>query len=184
MKKRELEIINFLYLTEEKYNKIREYRNQEYIREISFNTSIISEEDHKKYKKLLEKKDIYFAYLIINNGFDYGVITLEKLSEDNWYIGDYLVNEDYKYEGGGIVNRFCINYLCNNLNIKFVRAKQHEENTRGNRGGGVFTIEHISQEDGFNEFLAEVPDFNHPTILETKARKMFDKIYKIETINL
>lgn len=184
MKKRILRIINFLYLSNEKYSKIREYRNQDYIRKMSLNSNIILEKEHQNYKKLLQEKQNHFAFLVTSDDKDYGVITLKK-DEDNVYtIGDYLVNEVYQYEGGGVANRFCINYLCNKLEIKYVRAKQHKSNTRGNRGGGVFTVEHINSDDIFNEYLAEVPNFNDEKVLNTKARKVFDKLYIIEEVKL
>lgn len=184
MKTRKLRIINFLYLDDKKYKQIREYRNQKYIREVSLNQNKITVEEHQSYKILLNQQDIYFAYLILCDERDYGVITFKKIDNNTCYIGDYLVKEKYKYEGGGIVNRFCINYLCNKINIKYIRAKQFLNNTRGNRGGGVFTIEHISSNNGYNEYLSEVPKFYEEKNLATKARKMFDKIYKITEIIL
>ena len=80
MKKREIKIINFLNLSEEKYMNILEYRNQEYIRNVSLNTNYISIEDHKKYFELLVKKDNYFAFLITNDNKDYSVINLKKIN--------------------------------------------------------------------------------------------------------
>lgn len=184
MKKRKLKILNFLCLTDEKYNKIREYRNQEYIRNVSLNKDIISKSEHQDYKKLLEKKENYFAYLILNDEKDYGVISFTKIGEDICTLGDYLVNDDYKYEGGGVVNRFCINYLANRLGFNYVRAMQHINNTRGNRGGGVLTIKSLGTKDNFQEYLAEIPNFNDERIKNTKARAMFDKLYEIKELNL
>lgn len=184
MKKRDLKIINFLYLSDEKLKKIREYRNQEYVRDVSISKNIISENEHKNYLTLLEKKDKYFAFLVLNEEKDYGVITFNKIDDKIYYIGDYLVKEEYKFEGGGIANRFCINILCNRLNIKFLKAKQQIDNTRGNRGGGVFTLEHTSCKDGFNEYLVEVPSFDDERISNTKAKKMFDKLYTIKEVKI
>ncbi|WP_164468946.1 hypothetical protein [Aliarcobacter cryaerophilus] len=106
MKKRELKIINFLHLNEEEYAKILEYRNQEYIRKVSISQDIISEEEHKNYLEQLKKEDEYFAFIIKNDDKDYGVISLKKLSEDTYNIGDYLVKEDYKFEGEGLLISF------------------------------------------------------------------------------
>ncbi|UXC29330.1 hypothetical protein N3114_11845 [Aliarcobacter butzleri] len=180
MKKKEIKIINFLYLDEEEYNKILEYRNQEYIRKVSTNQDIISQEEHKNYLGLLRKKEKYFAFLIRNNDRDYGVISLKKITDDTYYIGDYLVNEDYKFEGGGVVNRFCILYICNKLNIKYITYDIKYINTRAFRAGSIAKIINYTEDyESFNE-TAEVLDFLDKDILNSKPRKLFDKLYEIK----
>lgn len=180
MRRRELSIINFLYLEEEKYNKIREYRNQQYIVNVSSNTNLITEEEHHNYFKLLKEKDTYFAFLIRRNNEDYGVVTLKKITDDTYYIGDYLVKEEYKFEGGGVVNRICISYLANKLNIKYFKTMQYKGNLRGNRSGGVKTIEIVSLQDGFNEITSIVDYYYDKNIVDSKPRKLFDKLYVIK----
>ncbi len=186
MKKRKLKIINFLYLDDEKYNKIREYRNQEYIRKVSLDDRIITKEEHQNYKKLLEKKDKYFAYLITCDDEDYAVITFKKLDDDTYNIGEYLVKEEYKYEGGGVVNRYCILLLCNKLDIKLVRFQILWYNSRGFKAGNVSKIKEstYNQNNGFIEGLLEMLDFNDKEVVESKARKLFDKMYEIIEVKL
>ena len=181
MKKREIKIVNFLYLDEKKYNKILEYRNQEYIRKVSINENIISKKEHKDYLELLKKKDKYFSFLITINKKDYGVISLKKITEDTYSIVDYLVKEEYKFEGGGIVNRICLSYIASKLNIKYLKSKQLIDNTRGNRLGGVKTIEVIRCENSdFNEIKAVVDNFYDESIINSKSRMLFDKLYDIK----
>ncbi len=184
MQKRKLKIINFLYLTDEKYNKIREYRNQEYIRKVSLNTKIISKEEHKNYKFFLEERKKYFAYLILNDEKDYGVITLKKDFDMTYTVGDYLIDGSSKYEGGGVVNRFCIMYLCNMLNIKYLNSEFKIDNTRGHRAGLISKVNSCIEKDGFFIEYSQVLDFNNKSVIESKARKLFDKIYEIEEIKL
>lgn len=179
MKKREIKIVNFLYLDEKKYNKILEYRNQEYIRKVSINSNLITKEQHMNYLELLKKKDEYFAFLIINNDQDYGVISLKKITDDTYYIGDYLVKEDYKFEGGGVVNRFCVQYICNKLDIKYLTSDIKYSNTRTFRSGKIGEL--ISREikdETFSDTI-EIFDFFNKDVLNSKARKMFDKLYEI-----
>ncbi|MFW3341648.1 hypothetical protein [Aliarcobacter butzleri] len=180
MKKKEIKIINFLHLEEEKYNKILEYRNQEYIRKVSTNQNIISKEEHINYLELLKKKDKYFAFLIINNEQDYGIISLKKITDDTYSIGDYLVNEDYKFEGGGVVNRFCLLYICNKLNIKYITYDIKYSNKRGFRAGSIAKINSYLEKDGFFSETAEVLNFFDKDILNSKPRKLFDKLYEIK----
>lgn len=184
MEKRKLKIINVLYLPEEKYNKIREYRNQEYIRKVCLNSNVITKEEHQFYKQLLEKREKHFAFLILNDEKDYGVITLKKEDEGIYIIGDYLVNELYKFEGGGIVNRFCINLLCNKLNIRFLKVEQQINNTRGNRAGIIAKIQDITYENEYFKSIVEVFDYNDERIVNAKSRKLFDKLYEITEYKL
>lgn len=179
MKKRNIKIINFLHLDEEKYIKIRNYRNQEFIRKVSSHTDLITEEEHWKYLELLKKQDNYLAFLITRDDEDYGVITLKKFTDDTYFIGDYLVNELYKYEGGGIVNRICISYIASKLNIKYLKTMQNKNNTRSNRAGGVKTLKVISLNDDFNDVIAIIDDFYSPDTLSSKPRILFDKLYVI-----
>ena len=64
MRKKELRITNFLNLSHEKYMKILDYRNQEFVRVVSNSTELITTKQHNDYHKLLEKRDIFFAFLI------------------------------------------------------------------------------------------------------------------------
>lgn len=180
MRRRELSIINFLYLEEEKYNKIREYRNQQYIVNVSSNINLITEEEHHNYFKLLKEKDTYFAFLIRRNNEDYGVVSLKKITDDTYYIGDYLVKEEYKFEGGGVVNRFCMMYICNKLNIKFISYDIKYSNKRGFRAGSIGKTFSYEEKNGFFSESTEVADFFDEDILNSKARKLFDKLYEIK----
>ena len=179
MKKKEIKIINFLHLSEEEYAKILEYRNQGYIREVSTNQNIISKEEHKNYLYLLKRKDIYFSFLITNDDKDYGVISLKKITDDTYFIGDYLVKEESKFEGGGVVNKFCILYLCNKLNIKHLSYDIKYSNTRGFRTGAIAKINYYEEKDGFFSETSEVLNFFDKDIINSKPRKLFDKLYEI-----
>lgn len=176
--------MNFLNLSDAKFNKIREYRNQKYIREFSLNSNLISKDEHYTYKKLLEQEKDYLAFLILNENKDYGVITLKKETEDTYTIGDYTVKEEYKFEGAGIVNRYCIIYICNKLNIKYLKSEFKINNTRGHRSGLISQVNECVQEDGFFKEIVEVFNFNDEKVTNTKARKIFDKLYEIETCSL
>ena len=184
MKKRKLNIINFLYLSEDKYNNIREYRNQDFVREFSFSRKIISIIEHKKYKEMLEKKEDYFAFLITKDNSDYSVITLKKIDNGKYSVGEYLVKEEYKYEGGGIVTRFCMSYILNKLNIKCIISQHSIENRRGYRSGVIAEIKDETYDNGYLSETIEVLEFNDPKSKESKARKCFDKIYEIVDVFL
>lgn len=184
MKKREVSIINFLNLSKEEYEKILEYRNQKFIRKSSKNQNIITKEEHENYHKLLEKKDKFFAFLIRVDDVDYGVISLKKIDEKTYYIGEYLVDELYKFEGGGVMLRFCMLYLFNIMGVKYTSYDIKTTNTRGIRSGIISKWLYGCQKDDFYQGVLEILDFNDPQILNSKARKMFDKIYTISNCQI
>lgn len=179
MEKREIKIINFLYLTEEEYAKILEYRNQEYLRKSCIDETIITKEQHMNYLELLKKKDNYFAFLIIKNEQDYGVVTFKRTGENIFYVGDYLIKEEYKFEGGGVVNRFCIMYICNTLNIKYIEYNIKYSNTRTYRAGTIAKVLDYRENYEFFSERAEVLNFYDNDIINSKPRKLFDKLYEI-----
>lgn len=179
MKKRELKIINFLHLSDEKYNQIREYRNQKFIREVSLNQDIITSKEHNEYKKLLQEKDKFFAFLILSNDKDYSVLSFKKIDGRTYYIGDYLVKEEYKYEGGGVVNRFCTIQICDKLNIQYLKYNIKLTNSRGFRAGAITNIQQSEVKNGIITELARVRDLNDTELNNSKAKILFDKMYKI-----
>ena len=87
MRKKELRIINFLNLSHEKYMQILDYRNQEFVRAVSNSTEPITIKQHNGYHKLLEKRDIFFAFLITCDDKDYAVINFKKLEDGSFYVG-------------------------------------------------------------------------------------------------
>lgn len=184
MKKRKLKIINFLYLSDDKYEQIREYRNQEYVREVSLNQNKISPQEHFEYKKLLEKKDKHSAYLILCDDKDYGVITFKKDSSDTSYIGSYLVDENYKYEGGGVVIRYSTIILCNKLEVKLLKTELKKTNTRGARTGVIAQVEGGSYEGEYIKEDIKVFNFDDDIVKNTKPRRLFDRLYEITEIML
>ena len=182
MGKHKICIINFLFLDAQKYNEILNYRNKEFVRKVSLNQNFITEEEHKKYHQLLENKDSHFAFLITKNDCDYGVITLKKIDETTYYIGDYLVDENYKFEGGGIVTNYCLLYVLNKMNIKFINYLIQKNNTRSKRIGEYGNIISKNEDNEFYDFKVEISDFNSPYILNLKSRQLFDKMYYIDKI--
>lgn len=182
--KSEIKIINFLYLNEEKYFKILEYRNQEFIRKNSLNTAKITPEEHKNYKALLEKKDKFFAFLVLKDDEDYGVISLKKIKENHFELGDYLVNKNFQFEGGGVVLNMAQIYLLNALNVKILSYDVKCSNTRRLRDvkeAQNYAIKHEIR-DGLIHQTILLNDINSPEILNWKQKKLFDKLYEIKEI--
>lgn len=185
MKKREIRIVNFLNLSKEHYYKILEYRNQDFVREVSNSANYITQKEHTNYLKLLEKKDKFFAFLILVDGKDYGVVSLKKTAEDTCYIGHYLVDELYKFEGGGVVARCCISYICAKLNVRYTSYSIKTSNTRGFRTSrDTAHLVSAREQNGFCEGIIEILNFNSKEFKNSKSKKLFDKLYEINDCEL
>ena len=184
MRKKELRIINFLNLSHEKYMKILEYRNQEFVRVVSNSTELITSKQHNDYHKLLEKKDIFFAFLITCEDKDYAVINFKKLEDGSFYVGYYLVDELYKFEGGGVVLHNCMMFICWKLGIKFISYDIKIENSRVFRVGyGGKTISSSQNGDSYH-YITELFEFDNDIVKNTKSRKLFDKLYDIKEMQI
>lgn len=184
MTKKEIKIVNFIYLNKEKLDQILKYRNQKFIREVSAKAEIITQAQHEKYIKKLKQKDTHFAFLITVDDKDYAVINYKKLDEITYCIGDYLVDELYKFEGGGIVSKACLLYVCNKIGAKFITYQIAHTNTRNFRSGVLGNVIYHEDEEGFFNEKLEVADFYSKEIMQTKPRKLFDKLYEIKEVML
>lgn len=178
MIKKQIKIVNFLQLNDEKFEQIRTYRNQKFIRAVSLNEDKITKEQHQTYKKLLLQKKDFFAYLLLCDEKDYGVISLTK-NEDSFDIGTYLVDELYKYEGGGLACHFCVLFICEKLNIKIVSYKIKSHNTRIFRNGNLGEVLQSGFENDLISGKVLLDDFYGQKNMSLKQRKLFDRVYEI-----
>ncbi len=183
--KSKIEIVNFLYLTDEEYFKIIEYRNQKFVRNASCNVEMISYEQHLNYLELLKKKDNYFSFLIKKDGQDYAVISFKKYKNGNFTVGDYLVDEKLQFEGGGIVILVCEIYLCNCLKIELLEYEVRLNNKRGLRNSKNFGIKQKREvKDGFLYEIVKILPLDSLEMQNSKVKKLFDKLYEIETVRI
>lgn len=183
--KSKIEIISFLYLTDEEYFKIIEYRNQKFVRNVSCNTEKISYEQHLNYRELLKKKDNYFSFLIKKDGQDYAVISFKKCKNGNFTAGDYLIDEEFQFEGGGIIILVCEIYLCNYLKIEQLEYEVKLNNKRGLRNSKIFGIKQKREvKDGFVYEIVKILPLDSLEIQNSRFKKLFDKLYEIEVVQI
>lgn len=99
--------VNFFNLNSEYKNKIREWRNQLFVREKMINKSIISKEEHEEFITNLTKKEDMF-YLFFFNRKPFGVASLKKVDDINYEYGQYLINKKDLNSGLGIIMEYII----------------------------------------------------------------------------
>ena len=180
MRKKRLEIINFVNLSDEKYRKILEYRNQEYVRTVSNSPEPITVKQHEAYREALKKRDKFFAFLITCDGEDYAVINLKKLDDGSFYLGYYLTDELYKFEGGGVAVHNCMMYICDRLKIKLISYDIKPENSRVFRVGRGGEDIAVSSNSEALHHLVRLYGYDDERVKNSKSAKLFNKIYEIK----
>lgn len=118
----ELELINFINLTDEEKEIVRKWRNRENVRKWMYTDRIISQEEHSKFIETLkkDKKNCYWFLKDKKKGDYVGVIYLNKVDfkNKNAYLGIYS-NPEKKIKGAGTL------LLGMLKNIAFKIAKLH-----------------------------------------------------------
>lgn len=97
--------ITFKNILDTEYTeKLREWRNQDFVRKNMTNHAIIGEDEHAKYIESLRKSDTNKVFLSLNRGEPLAIITI-KINWDEKYVepGTYIINENYLGKGYGII---------------------------------------------------------------------------------
>ena len=105
-------------LDEETIMKIREWRNQPFVKNMMYSQHHITEKEHRKYiTSILEDKNRGLFVFYLDN-IPFGVFQYKIYPEGNYAMGgNYLVNQEYQYMGYGAIQLYFIdiivfNYLC------------------------------------------------------------------------
>lgn len=97
--------ITFQNILDTSYTKkLREWRNQDFVRKNMTNHDIISESEHEAYIDSLRKSDTNQVFLACNHGEPLAIVTI-KINREEHYVepGTYIINEDYLGKGFGII---------------------------------------------------------------------------------
>lgn len=117
MKKKHCKAIELKYLDDETIMKIRDWRNQGFVREVSVNQHIITEEEHLKFIDMVrnDKNRGLFVYYLDDVPFGVSQYTYcpEKDVVTN---GNYLIDEEYQYLGYGLI----LIYFVNVINFEYM----------------------------------------------------------------
>lgn len=110
----EVILVNFINLTYEKTEMVRNWRNKESIRKWMYSNHIISPEEHSKFIEGLQKDNKNFYWLVEDKKEEYiGVVYLNRidLENKNTYFGIYS-NPDCKMSGAGHLLIECLKKLA------------------------------------------------------------------------
>lgn len=118
---------------DDKYKKeLRNWRNQEFVREKMLNTHIITEEEHYKFLDRVKDNDDKRIYVSFKGDKPLGVITYEYFRDvDKVEFGFYLVDEKYMNGGYGIVMEYAfLEYVFDKIKPKKVFCRTKKENAK------------------------------------------------------
>ncbi len=125
-------IVNFVNLTFEEKEIVRNCRNNENIRKMMFSDSIISSEEHSNFINKLRKDNNNF-YWIVKKGNEFiGTISMNRVDmiNKNAYIGIYT-NPDYKLPGAGSILIKCLKKLAfGEANLHTLKLEVIDKNER------------------------------------------------------
>lgn len=112
------DLINFINLTDDEKEMIRNWRNHESVRNMMYSDHIITIEEHSKFIVRLRNESNNFYWMVRNKGKNIGTISLNRVDFKNFnaYIGIYS-NPDLSGKGGLLIE--CLKFLA------FNKAKLH-----------------------------------------------------------
>lgn len=112
---------NVLNLNEDYISKLRQWRNQEYVRNNMFNQDIITEEEHNSFIASLKDNKEKCINVCFVGEKPFGVIHYDFFKENNnLEFGYYLVDSSYNNSGLGIIMEYAI------LNHAFYELMVHK----------------------------------------------------------
>lgn len=116
MEKKKFKAIELKYLDENTIHKIREWRNADFVREMSFTRHIISPEEHLAFIQNLKEDPNRGLFVLYFDDEPVAVFHYVLHPESNSLTDShYLTNEDYRYEGYGEVVAYLIKSIMFNI---------------------------------------------------------------------
>ena len=108
------------------------------------------------------------------------MINFKKLDDGSFYLGYYLTDELYKFEGGGVAVHNCMMYICNRLKIKLISYDIKPDNSRVFRVGQCGEDIAVSGSSEALHHLVRIYGYDDERVKNSKSAKLFNKIYEIK----
>lgn len=145
--------ITFKNILDTEYtDKLREWRNQDFVRKNMTNHDIIGKEEHEKYIEFLRKSDTNKVFVALNHDEPLAIVTI-KINWEEKYVepGTYIINEDYLGKGYGIIMSYMrLEYIFELMpegRMRTVILDKNETNINLQKKMGCVFEKHIQVED-------------------------------------
>lgn len=181
MKKKHFKAVELKYLDNNTINKIREWRNQEFVREQMFTQNVIQEYEHQKWIDMIRNDDNrhLFVFYLDDNPF---AVMQSRYYPEYEYVetGDYLISQEYQAMGYGTFNMYFIpEIIYHYLNYNCIHGEildSNEKNLRNARKMGN-VIKKLPETREVNGKLHDVYTVDSNVYLWNEVQK-----YKIEKL--
>ena len=128
----EKQIINFKNVFDTPFSdKLRTWRNQDFVRLKMVNQDVITEEQHIKYLEKIRKDEKSKIYIAFDNAVPFGVVIFTINAEENYIEpAQYLINESFLGKGYGKIIKYAQNnYIFRIFPDGEMRTKILQHNT-------------------------------------------------------
>ncbi len=123
---------NFIFLTSEDLEIVRNWRNNENIRKWFYTDHMISNDEHQKFIEKLKNDNHNYYWLVKQNNDYLGVVSLNKFDSKNKnsYLGIYA-NPDNPQKGiGSVLGNFLLHIAFNIANLHTLKLEVLENNLK------------------------------------------------------
>ncbi len=118
--KKHFKAVELKYLDDETIMKIREWRNQPFVKNMMYSQHDITEDEHRKYIESVKRDETRGLFVFYLDDEPFGVYQYIIHPEGNYVTdGNYLISQEYQDMGYGTIQSFFMNiikfeYLCCN----------------------------------------------------------------------
>lgn len=182
---------NILNLDEEYIIKLRQWRNQDYVRNNMFNQQIISEEEHSSFVASLKDSQEKSINICFVGEKPFGVIHYDYFRKnDNLEFGYYLVDASYNNSGLGIIMEYALlNHAFYELEVHKVFCRtlaRNEKVVSLHSHFGFFTEgvlrQHIKIQNNYLDIVFQAIDKNTWDLNKPKIEKYIKVLLGTHTI--
>ncbi len=110
--KKHFKAVELKHLDNATIMKIREWRNQPFVRSMMFSQHEITEEEHMNYIAALKQDDNRGLFVFYLDDEPFGVFQYKLLREKNAIVpGTYLISQDYQVMGYGVIMDYMVQLI-------------------------------------------------------------------------
>lgn len=117
--------VELIDINETHLDKVLEWRNQSFIRQMMYNDKVITMDEHKNWYKRICKSNNSQTKVFLFNGLPYGIVNITNIDTKNnrcnW--GFYVGEKESPRGTGTLMGKLALDYMFNEMRIRKVCAE-------------------------------------------------------------